>query len=59
MTQELSYRHAFLTTFRTFTTADEVFDLLIERYQMDHPAGLTTEEFEEWKNRKLRPIQTR
>lgn len=59
LTQELSYRHAFLTTLNTFTTADEFFDLLIERYEMDHPQDLNADEFEDWKKRKLRPVQTR
>lgn len=26
---------------------------------MDHPGSLTTEEFEEWKEKKLRPVQKR
>lgn len=36
-------------TFRTFTTADELFDMLVETYRMDHPKDLATAEFEEWK----------
>ncbi|TDL26433.1 ras GEF [Rickenella mellea] len=57
--QETALRHVFLTTFRTFATADEVFDIFIERYQMDHPPQLTTEEFQEWKEKKLRRVQKR
>lgn len=46
-------------TFRTFASPEVVFDLLVERYQMDHPASLSIEEFEEWKEKKLRPTQNR
>lgn len=59
MTQENSYRHAFLATFSTFTTADQLFDLLVERYEMDHPSELSDTEFQEWKEKKLRPVQKR
>jgi hypothetical protein len=57
--QEKAFRHVFLSTFRSFATADEVFALLVDRYEMDHPDGLSTEEFEDWKEKKLRPTQKR
>ena len=57
--QEIAFRDAFLMTFRTFTSPEQVLELLIERYQMDHPAGLNSLEFEEWKDKKLRPTQKR
>jgi len=53
------FRNTFLMTFRSFTSPERLFELLIERYQMDHPASLSTEEFEEWKEKKLRPTQKR
>ncbi|KZT27559.1 ras GEF [Neolentinus lepideus HHB14362 ss-1] len=59
LSQEAAFQNAFLMTFKTFATADEVFDLLVDRYQMDCSVGLTDEEFEEWKERKLRPTQSR
>lgn len=46
-------------TYRTFTDAVTLFELLTERYLMDHPAELTEEEFNEWKDKRLRPSQTR
>lgn len=46
-------------TFRTFAAPELVFDLLVERYQMDHPENLSSQEFEEWKEKKLRPAQKR
>ncbi|KDQ63075.1 hypothetical protein JAAARDRAFT_53300 [Jaapia argillacea MUCL 33604] len=58
-TQETSYQHAFLTTYKTFMTSDDLFDKLVDLYQMDDPKGISTEEFEEWKLKKLRPTQKR
>jgi son of sevenless len=46
-------------TFRTFADADTVFELLVERYRRDHPSGLNDEEFEEWREKYLRPTQER
>lgn len=58
-TLETTFRNVFLMTFRSFASPEAVFDLLVERYQMDHSASLSNEEFEEWKNNKLRPTQKR
>ena len=59
MAQENFYRHAFLTKYHTFVTPEKLFDSLVERYEMDHPPDLTDEEFQEWKEKKLRPVQKR
>lgn len=59
LSQETQYRHSFLTTFCTFASSTEVFDLLVERYEMNHPEGLTAEEFDEWLEKKHRPVQKR
>ncbi|GLB35754.1 putative guanine nucleotide exchange factor for Ras-like GTPases; N-terminal motif containing protein [Lyophyllum shimeji] len=46
--EETLFRNIFLMTFRTFTTADVLFDMLVETYRMDHPKDLATAELEEW-----------
>lgn len=46
-------------TFRTFATADTLFEMLIERYRMDHPVKLIATEFVDWKEKKLLPTQKR
>lgn len=46
-------------TYRTFSTADEVLDLIIERFNMESPPGLGIDEVEEWKEKKLRTTQHR
>ncbi|TFK56485.1 ras GEF [Heliocybe sulcata] len=56
---EAAFQNAFLMTFKTFATSDQVFDLLVDRYQMDRSVGLTDDQFEEWKEKKLRPTQKR
>ncbi|KAA1471413.1 ras GEF [Dentipellis sp. KUC8613] len=59
MSEQETFRHAFLTTFHTFATSTEVWDLLISHYEMEDPQGLTDSEFNEWKQHKLRPTQKR
>ncbi|GJJ13429.1 hypothetical protein Clacol_007683 [Clathrus columnatus] len=56
---EKRFRHVFLLTFHSFTTAERILELLIEKYEMDSPPGLDVEEFNEWKDKKLRPTQAR
>lgn len=54
-----AFRHSFLLTFRTLGTANEIFDLLLDRYYMDAPEGITMAELEDWKVRCLLPTQRR
>lgn len=58
-TEEQSYRTIFLTTFKSFTTANNVYDTLISYYEMEPPPNLDPPEFLEWKEKKFRPTQTR
>ncbi|KAF9508522.1 hypothetical protein BS47DRAFT_219443 [Hydnum rufescens UP504] len=48
----------FLLTYPTFMSAASVVDLLAERYEMGEPRGLSQDEFEKWKTRKLWPVQS-
>jgi son of sevenless len=59
MAQETLFRNTFLMTFRSFTTPERLFELLVDRYQMDQSGNLSLEEFEEWKEKKLRSTQKR
>ena len=56
---ETSYRNTFLTTFRTFTTADVVFDKLTSLYRMEPPQSLNQAEIREWKEKRLSVVQKR
>lgn len=40
-------------TFRTFTTSDTLFDMLVERYGKESPENLTTVQFQGWRNRAI------
>ncbi|CAL1694311.1 unnamed protein product [Somion occarium] len=53
------FRHAFLMTFKTFATPDEVLDLLLKRYDMKTPLGLSDAELDLWRTKKLLPTQKR
>ncbi|WVW85840.1 hypothetical protein I302_107878 [Kwoniella bestiolae CBS 10118] len=50
---------AFLLTFRSFTNAHELFDHLVERYNISQPDGLNIEQSQEWKVKKQAPIRLR
>ncbi|KAI0660561.1 ras GEF [Cubamyces menziesii] len=57
--QETKYRQVFLTTYKSFATAEEVFDLLLEQYDISHPVALNLKELEQWKEKKLKPTRRR
>jgi len=49
----------FLMTYKSFTTLDELFDLLVQRFWIQPPADLTAPELAEWKKLKQHVIQMR
>jgi son of sevenless len=55
--EDTQYRHIFLTTFRTFMTADQLFEMLIEIYRMEPPKNLSAAELEDWKDKFCLPTQ--
>ncbi|KAI0081157.1 ras GEF [Panus rudis PR-1116 ss-1] len=55
--QSVQFQHAFLLTYKTFATPDEVFDLLLQRYYLNPPPDLTPSEYTEWKEKRLLPTQ--
>ncbi|KAJ7505491.1 ras guanine nucleotide exchange factor domain-containing protein [Mycena galericulata] len=50
---------AFLMTFKSFTTVDDLFDLLVQRFWIQPPPKLTPAEREEWGKLKQHVIQIR
>ncbi|KAJ6509000.1 hypothetical protein C8R45DRAFT_462071 [Mycena sanguinolenta] len=44
-------------TFKSFSTVKEVFELLVQRFQIQPPPNLTETEHQEWAKLKLHPIQ--
>ncbi|KAF8204304.1 ras guanine nucleotide exchange factor domain-containing protein [Mycena galopus ATCC 62051] len=57
--QEKTFREIFLTTFRTFTTANQLFELLVMRYYMERPEHITDAQAEEWTEKMQLPTQRR
>ncbi|KAI9765750.1 MAG: hypothetical protein M1840_007184 [Geoglossum simile] len=53
------FNNTFLLTYRSFTTASELFDLLVKRFSTQPPSGLNPEEFQVWTDKKQKPIRFR
>lgn len=53
------FNTAMLLTFRSFTDARELFDLLVDRFSIQPPEGLTPEEFQTWTEKKQKPVRIR
>ncbi|KAL1987021.1 hypothetical protein VTN96DRAFT_5177 [Rasamsonia emersonii] len=56
---DASFNNTFLLTYRSFTTANELFDLLVQRFCIQPPPGLTPDELQMWIDRKQKPIRFR
>jgi len=54
-----TFSKAFLMTYKSFTTLDELLDLLIARFRIQPPDNLTSVEREEWGKLKQHVIQMR
>ncbi|KIP10219.1 hypothetical protein PHLGIDRAFT_125720 [Phlebiopsis gigantea 11061_1 CR5-6] len=56
---DAAFSAVFFLTFRQFTTAPELIDTLIERYNLMPPAGLSDEDKLLWQQRKGLPVRLR
>ncbi|KAF8158224.1 ras guanine nucleotide exchange factor domain-containing protein [Crassisporium funariophilum] len=54
-----TFSKAFLMTYKSFTTLNEFFDLLVARFRIQAPENLTQSEREEWGKLKQHVIQMR
>ncbi|KAG9240215.1 cell division control protein-like protein Cdc25 [Calycina marina] len=54
-----SFNGTFLLTYRSFTTAREMFEMLVKRFQIQPPEGMAASDSEIWKDRKQKPIRFR
>ncbi|KAK7056677.1 cell division cycle-related protein [Paramarasmius palmivorus] len=54
-----NYSKAFLMTFKSFTTLDELFDCLVERFRIQPPPKLMPPETEQWVKMKQKIVQAR
>ncbi|KAJ3888721.1 ras guanine nucleotide exchange factor domain-containing protein [Lentinula edodes] len=58
-TTDPNYSKAFLMTFKSFTTLNDLFDLLVERFRIQPPSGLATLQLRQWTSRKRNIVQFR
>lgn len=54
---EYGYAETFLSMFRTFITPEHLFELLVEKYNMDPPSALSYEEYTVWVVKRQIPMQ--
>ncbi|KAI1505518.1 ras guanine nucleotide exchange factor domain-containing protein [Biscogniauxia marginata] len=54
-----SFNNTFLLTYRSFTTARELFELLVKRFNIQPPEGLNNSDYDRWKDQKQKPIRFR
>lgn len=54
-----NFNNTFLLTYRSFTTARELFELLVHRFGIQPPEGLSPADYEVWRERKQSPIRFR
>ena len=59
LSSDTTFNKAFLMTYKSFTTLDELFDLLVARFRIQPPDNLTPAEREEWGRLKQHVIQMR
>ncbi|EXJ78747.1 hypothetical protein A1O1_09149 [Capronia coronata CBS 617.96] len=56
---DTNFTTTFLLTYRSFTSASELFELLVKRFNLQPPAGLTRDEFSIWEEHKQKPVRFR
>ncbi len=54
-----NFNNTFLLTYRSFTSARELFELLLQRFQIQPPEGMAQSDYEIWRDRKQKPIRFR
>ena len=56
---ESDFNTTFLLTYRSFTTAAELFDLLVKRFSIQPPRGISEDDYKMWVDKKQKPIRIR
>lgn len=54
-----AFNNTFLLTYRSFTTASELFEMLVKRWSIQPPQGLAKEDYQTWVDKKQKPIRFR
>ena len=53
------FNNTFLLTYKSFTTASELFDMLVKRFNIQPPRGINIDDFQTWVEQKQKPIRFR
>lgn len=56
---DTTFTTIFLLTYRSFTSASELFELLVQRFNLQPPPGLTRDEYSIWEEHKQKPARFR
>jgi son of sevenless-like protein len=56
---DANFNNTFLLTYRSFTSARELFEMLVKRFATQPPEGLIQPDYDLWRDRKQRPIRFR
>ncbi|OSS44798.1 hypothetical protein B5807_10498 [Epicoccum nigrum] len=54
-----AFNNTFLLTYRSFTTASELFEMLVKRWGIQPPPGLANDNYQTWVDKKQKPIRFR
>ncbi|KAH7083672.1 ras guanine nucleotide exchange factor domain-containing protein [Paraphoma chrysanthemicola] len=54
-----AFNNTFLLTYRSFTTASELFEMLVKRWSIQPPQGIAKEDYQTWVDKKQKPIRFR
>lgn len=53
------FNNTFLLTYRSFTTASELFEMLVKRFSIQPPRGIGQDDYNNWVDKKQKPIRFR
>ncbi|KAH8725856.1 ras guanine nucleotide exchange factor domain-containing protein [Phaeosphaeriaceae sp. PMI808] len=56
---DAAFNNTFLLTYRSFTTASELFEMLVKRWGIQPPHGIAKENYQAWVDMKQKPIRFR
>ena len=56
---DADFNRTFLLTYRSFTTATELFEMLVKRFSIQPPRGIGPNDYNTWVEKKQKPIRFR
>lgn len=56
---DAQFNNTFLLTYRSFTTASELFELLVKRFSIQPPRGISEDDYKTWVEKKQKLIRFR